>query len=169
MKKINFGTLLLIGGAIWWLMRQSGRVDVGQPAITSLRLEGGGLRINLQLPIINRSNIAVPIQGFLGVLLYNGAQIGTTTLAQPTTVQPRAVSQPEFSTFVSLASVLTNTPLLSLLNTLAKKFLGVSLPGIPANIPTDSANLAKYMGGLRMRGTLYAAGLALDIDEQLTA
>jgi len=166
--KVNVGAFILVGGLLWWLMRQSGRVDVGTPAISSLRLEGGGVRINLRLPIINRSNIAVPIQGFLGVLLYNGSQIGTTTLTAPTIVQPRAVSEPEFSTFVSVASVLTSTPLLSLLNSLAQKYLGVSIPGIPANTPTDSNSLQKYMSGLRMRGTLYAAGLALDIDEQLT-
>lgn len=167
--KLNIGTALVIGGIAWWLYRQSGRVDVGTPAITSLRLEGGGVRLNLALPIINRSNIAVPIDGFLGILQYNGQQIGTTTLAKPITVGPRAVSQPEFSTFVSLASVLTSTPLLSLLNTLAQKHLGISLPGIPSDTPTDTGSLAKYLGGLRMRGTLYVSGIAIDIDEQLTA
>jgi hypothetical protein len=165
-------TVLLVGlglVAFFYFRKQFARFDVGAAAVSSLRLEGGGVRINVKLPIINRSNIAVPVSGFLGILLYNGQQIGTTVLTQPITIQPRAVATPEFGTTVSISSVLTSTPLLSLLNSLSKKYLGFSLPGIPADAALDPNALAKYMNGLRLKGTLYAAGASIDIDQALTA
>lgn len=159
----------LIGVGFLLLRQQLGRFSVGNPSIDSLRLEPGGVLINVKLPIVNRSDIAVPISGFIGVLTYNGTQIGTTYLNQATIIQPRSVSAPVFGTHISMLSVLTSTPLLSLLNSLAQKYLGISIPGIPANKPLEGDAIAKYLGGLRLTGTVYAANLSIDIDKPLTA
>jgi hypothetical protein len=168
----NTRTLLIVGlgaGLLLYFRRQFARFDVGSASVSSMKLQGGGVRINVRLPIINRSNIAVPVSGFLGILTYQGQQIGTTILNQPLTIQPRGVAYPEFGTTVSIASVITSTPLLSLLNSLAKKYLGFALPGIPSDAALDANAIDKYLGGLRLRGTLYAAGVSIDIDQNLSA
>lgn len=169
MKRNTTIALILGGGLIWYFFRQTRRFDVGAASVSSLKIKGGNVQINVRLPIINRSNLSVPIQGFLGTLFYNGQQIGTTTLFSPVTISPRSVGAPEFSALVSIASVITNTPLLSLLNSLSQKYLGFSLPGIPSDTPLDINAMQKYLGGLRLRGTLYVGGVSLDIDQALTA
>lgn len=170
MKQKNRWLFWIAGGAlVYYFIRQTKRFDVGTASVSSLRIAGGGVQINARLPIINRSNLSVPIQGFLGALLYNGQQIGTTTLKAPVTIAARSVGTPEFLATVSIASVLTNTPLLSLLNSLSQKYLGFSIPGLPSDAPLDPNALQKYLGGLRLRGTLYVGGVSVDIDQALTA
>lgn len=162
---------IVIGGAViallWYFLTQSKRVDVGAAAISRLNLEGANLRINVKLPIINRSDIPVPITGFLGSLLYGDAQIGTTTLTGQGTLAGRSQTALEFTTVVSLLSVALSTPLLSILNALAKKYLNVALPGVPAD-PLDANTLPNAVKAIRIRGTLYLGALGIDIDEPLT-
>lgn len=169
--KINTRTVviaLVVGGALWYLTTQTKRVDIGSASISRLKLEGANVRINVKIPIINRSDFPVPISAFLGSLLYNGTQIGITTLVAPTNLVGRGVSTPEFTTVVSIASVLTSTPLLGLLNTLAKKYIGVSIPGMSSEEVIDANTLPKTLAALRIRGTLYVGGLGIDIDQSLS-
>lgn len=157
----------VVGIALWYFTTQSRRLDIGAAAVSRIKLEGGNLRINVKIPVINRSDFSVPISSFLGSLLYNGSPIGITQLVAQTTLPGRSQSFLEFSTLVSLLSVATSTPLLSLLNTLAKKFLNISIPGIPAPA-LDVNTLPAMMKAMRIRGTLYLGAVGFDIDEALT-
>lgn len=169
--KINGKTVLIgigVGLLLWYLVKQSGRVDIGTASISRLKLDGANLVINVKLPVLNRTDFPVPITGFIGSLLYDGAQIGTTSLAAQTTLQGRSQAFPEFTTKVSLLSVALSTPLLSLLNTLANKYLNLSLPGVPSDAMLDTSTLPNALKALRIRGTLYVGPLGIDIDEPLT-
>jgi hypothetical protein len=161
--------IALVGGAIWYFTTQSKRVDIGSATISKLKLEGANLRINVNLPIINRSDFSVPISGFLGSLLYNSVPIGTTQLVTPTTLQSRGQMSLEFTTVVSIISVITSTPLLTMLAALAKRFLNVSLPNIPVVKPLSPDKLSNELKLLRINGTLYVGGLGIDINQPLTA
>lgn len=166
-KKVK--TILIVGVAgiaLWYFITQARRVDLGAASISRLKLEGANLRINVKIPIINRSDFPVPVSGFLGNLLYNGAPIGTTTLVSSATLEGRSQTQLEFSTVVSLLNVATSTPLLSLLNTLAAKYLNISLPGLPTT--TNAVDLVTALKAVRIRGTLYLGAAGFDIDEPLT-
>ena len=156
----------VVGVALWYFTTQARRVDVGAAAISRLRLEGANLRINVKIPVINRSDFPVPISGFLGNLLYNGAPIGTTTLVSQATLQGRSQTTLEFSTSVSLLGVATSTPLLNLLNSLAAKYLSISLPGLPTT--TQGVDLVNAINAIRIRGTLYLGAVGFDINEPLT-
>jgi len=160
---------LVVGGVLWYLLTQTKRVDIGAASISRLKLEGGGLRLNVRLPIINRSDFPVPVSGFLGRLLYNGLEIGSLQQVAPVTLAPRAVSTPEFTTVISFLGLATSTPLLGLLNSLAKKLLNVSLPGIPSDQVLTGSALTQALGALRVQGTLYVSGIGIDINEPLTA
>ena len=166
--KLDAKKILIAGGVallLWYLVKQSGRVDIGAASISRLKLDGANLIIGVKLPVLNRADFPVPITGFVGSLLYNGAAIGMTSLAAQLTLEGRSQSFPEFTTKVSLLSVALSTPLL---NTLAKKYLNLSLPGIPSDAALDASALPTALKGLRIRGTLYVGPLGIDIDEPLT-
>lgn len=156
-----------VGVALWYLTTQTRRVDIGAAGISWIGREGANVRINVRIPVINRSDFPVSITGFLGALLYNNSQIGTTTLVSQTTLAPRSETSLEFSTVVSILSVATSTPLISILNALAKKLLGVSIPGLPAET-IDANTLPAALKALRIRGTLYLGAVGIDINEPLT-
>lgn len=157
----------VVGIGLWYFTTQSRRLDIGAAAVSRLKLEGANLRINVKIPVINRSDFSVPISSFLGSLLYNGSPIGTTQLVSQTTLPGRSQTFLEFSTLVSLLGVATSTPLLSLLNSLAQKFLNISLPGIQTP-DIDANTLPAIMKAIRIRGTLYLGAVGFDIDEPLT-
>jgi len=170
--KLNTRTVVIagvVGLALWYLVGQTKRIDVGAASISRLKLQAGGVRLNIKLPIINRSDFPVPVSGFLGRLLYNGLEIGSLQQVAPVTLQPRSVSIPEFTTVISYIGVATSTPLLGILNSLAFKYLGISLPGISTGEVLDASILANSLKALRIQGTLYVGQIGIDIDESLTA
>lgn len=156
-----------VGVALWYFTTQSKRLDIGAASVSSVKLQGGNLRINVRIPVINRSDFSVPVSNFLGSLLFNAAPIGTTQLVSQTTLPGRSQSFLEFSTSVSLLSVATSTPLLGILNALAYKYLNISLPGMPVTMPTPE-QLPALLKSLRIRGTLYLGAVGIDINEPLT-
>lgn len=160
---------LVVGVALYYLVTQTKRVDIGAASISSLKLAASGVRINIRLPIINRSDFPVPVSGFLGRLLYNGIEIGSVQQLAPVQLAPRAVTVPEFTTTISYIGVATSTPLLGILNTLSKKFLNVSLPGVPTDAVLTAGGLAQALSALRIQGTLYVGQIGIDINEPLTA
>lgn len=169
MNRRNILIALAVGGTLWYLVTQTKRVDIGAASISRLKIEGSGVRINIKLPIINRSDFPVPVSGFLGRLLYNGVEIGSVQQTAPVQLAPRAVTIPEFTTVISFIGVATSTPLLGILNTLAKKFLNISLPGIPSDQVLTAGALTQALGALRIQGTLYVGQIGIDINEPLTA
>ena len=163
-------TLIIVGAvalAFWYFTTQSKRLDIGAAAVSSVKLTGGSIRINVRIPVINRSDFSVTVSNFLGSLLYGGASIGTTQLVSQATLPGRSQSFLEFSTSVSLLSVATSTPLLGILNALAFKYLNVSLPGLPVQMPTPD-QLPGLLKSLRIRGTLYLGAIGIDVNEPLT-
>ena len=157
-----------VGLGLWYFVSQSRRIDVGAASVSRLKLEGGGVRLNIQLPIINRSDFNVPVSGFLGRLLYNGAEIGTVQQVAGATLLSRRTSILEFTTLISYLGVATSTPLLGILNSLAQEYLNISLPGIPNDTPTDASVLTTSLKSLRIVGTLYVGQVGIDINEPLT-
>lgn len=157
-----------VGLGLWYFVSQSRRIDVGAASISKLKLEGGGVRLNIKLPIINRSDFDVPVSDFLGRILYKGAEIGTVQQAAPANLLSRRTSILEFTTLISYLGVATSTPLLDILNSLAQKYLGVSLPGIPSDAATDASVLTNSLRSLRIVGTLYVGQVGIDINEPLT-
>ena len=170
--KLNTRTILITGAvglALYYLVTQTKRIDVGAASISRFKLEGSGVRLNVKLPIINRSDFPVPVSGFLGRILYNGIEIGNLSQVAPVTLQPRSVSTPEFTTKISYLGVATSTPLLAILNTLAARYIGFSLPGAGSVEVLDASVLTNALKSLRIQGTLYVGQFGVDIDEPLTA
>jgi hypothetical protein len=151
---------LLVGYAAYWVFTQSRRIDVGTASISRVKLEGGGVRINLKLPILNRGNIRATVQGFLGQIYYGPNPIGVVTLVQPTVIEPNAVSQPEFTALLSYASV-------------GMEIASVILDryGIPGVTPPPDAGAGTSqpvrLEDFRIRGTLRVADIAIDIDQTI--
>lgn len=158
-----------VGLVLWYLITQTKRVDIGAASISRLKIEGGGLRLNILLPIINRSDFPVPVSGFLGRLLYNGIEVGSVQQTGAVQLAPRAVTPIEFTTLISFLGLATSTPMLSILNSLAKKYLNVSLPGIPTDQVLTGSVLTQALSALRVQGTLYVGSLGIDINQPLTA
>ena len=158
-----------VGLLLWYLVKQSGRFDIGAASISRVKLEGSGLRLNVKLPLINRSDFSVPVSGFLGRLLFDGLEVGTVTQTAPVTLAPRAMGIVEFTTVISYVGILTSTPLLALLNSISKKILDLSIPGIPDTQVLNAGELTKMLSRLRIQGTVYAGKLGIDINQALTA
>lgn len=169
MNRRNLFVALAVGGALWYLVTQTKRVDIGAASISRVKLEGSGVRLNIKLPIINRSDFPVPVSGFLGRLLYNGVEIGSVQQVAPVQLAPRSVTIPEFTTIISYIGVATSTPLIGILNSLAKKFLNISLPGVPSDQELSATALLQALGALRIQGTMYAGAVGIDINQPLTA
>lgn len=150
-------TIVLVGGLVWYLAKQSVRIDVGSPGISFFKLSGNGIQINVTLPVLNRSDFTYNIQGFLGSLLYNGSSIGTVTLKQSMPIPARGQAAPEFVTEIGYTALIG--PVAAILN----KALGVTIPGFTP----DPSSAAPALSALRIKGTLYVSGLAVDIDEPL--
>ncbi len=159
----------VVGVALWYLVTQTKRFDIGAASVSKIKLEDSGIRLNVKLPIINRSDFPVPVSGFLGRLLYNGSEIGSLSQVAPVTLAPRSVGIPEFTTVISYVGLATGTPLLALLNTLAEKVLGTSLPGIPNAEILDASTLTKMLSAMRVVGTVYVGGVGIDINQPLMA
>lgn len=144
----------------WWFLSQSRRIDIGTAAVSRVKLEGGGIRINLKLPIMNRGDLRATVQSFLGQIYYGPNPIGVVTLVQPTVIEPNAVSQPEFSTVLSYASV-------------GMEIAGILMDryGIPGVIPpptdTGSGTPPVRLEDFRIRGTLRISDVAIDINQQI--
>lgn len=146
---IAWGALLLLGGV--WLFRQTRRLDIGAATPSLLRLESGGIRINVKIPILNRSDFSATVQGFLGQLLYGSNNpIGTLTLTRQTAIPARGTAEPEFSVLVPYGSV-------------AMEVYDILSAGA-----SGGAQLVRW-NDFRVRGTLYVSDLAIDIDEPIFA
>lgn len=168
MKTKNVVLAIGIGLLIWYLVTQTKRFDIGTATISAMSFTGSGIRINVKLPIINRSDIPVPINGFLGRLLYEGAEIGGLSLVQPITIAARSVSVPEFSTTISYLGLALGTPLLRLVNTLLKMLTGVSIPGIPDSEVVNVNTVPALLRAMRVQGTIYVNNVGIDINQPLS-
>jgi len=108
MAKIKTTTLLLLAGLgylAYYLTSQGGRFDIGNPFLSAIKFEGSGIRINIKLPILNRSDLSLRITGFLGQLLFNNSVIGNISLAQPTEISAFNQNEVEFTTLLSYTGV----------------------------------------------------------------
>lgn len=163
MKQKQIFLAVGVGLALWYFTAQSKRFDIGSAAVTGAKLTGSGIRLNISLPVINRSDFDIPITGFLGQLLFRGSQVGTIQQVASVTLPARSQSAIQFTTTISFLGALG--PLLPLLNSLAKKYIGVSLPGVVVdpNAPLPA------LSDLRIMGTLYVNAVAVDINQSLTA
>ena len=154
----NFLVVGLVAVAFWYFSKQSTRFDIGGPSLSKLALEGSGIRINVKIPILNRSDIAGEVQGFLGQLYYGANALGVIQLRQPTPVPARSSSNPEFTMLLNYGSL--GLELVSVLSNL----LGIELPGgSPPDPNTPKVDITKF----RIQGTLYLSGLSVDINESL--
>jgi hypothetical protein len=77
-KNIFFITLLF-GAAYWFLIRAPKKVSFGTPALRLHKL-GNPLVFYISLPIINESDVAVDVNGFIGQLFYGVEPLGLITL-----------------------------------------------------------------------------------------
>lgn len=153
--------LLLIGGAVWYFFRNSMRIDVGSPAVSFMKVAGNGIQINVKLPILNRGNVSYPIEGFLGQILYGPTALGNVTLKQPITIPARSTAEPEFIALINWGSLATET--YGVLNGAGVVDWLMSKVGLgdPAKIKPVTWN------SFSIRGTLYAGGLAVDVNQKL--
>lgn len=160
-RKIGIVPLLLIAGAAWYLFRNSMRIDVGTPTVSFLQAAGNGIRVNVKLPILNRGNVAYPIEGFLGQILYGSTALGNVTLKQPVTIPARATAEPEFTALINWGALATETyGVLSGAGVIDWIMSKIGL-GDPTKIKPIAWN------NFSIRGTLYAGGLAVDVNQKL--
>lgn len=154
----NFLLVALVGGIIWYFTKQTGRFDIGAPTLSKVGLEGSGIRINVKIPILNRSDISGEVQGFLGQLLYGTNALGTIQLKTPVVIPARSTSNPEFTMVLSYFSL--GMEMLTVFSNL----LNIQLPGGPPPDPTQpKIDVSKF----RIMGTLYLSGVPIDINESL--
>ena len=162
-KKKKTGLFLLAGLALlgYMLYNQSKRVELGAPTITRFQLQSGGVRLTLALPVFNLSDFTLRLSQFIGFLTYKNGTLGTIMLVQPTDILARAQSVPEFSVVIPYTSIAFE------LYDLFKE----KIPGLPApqpgqpSLPAPSVNWSD----IRIKGTLYADGLRVDINEPVFA
>lgn len=161
-RKSGFVIVLLVAGAVWYFFRNSMRIDVGTPTVSFLAAAGNGIRINVKLPILNRGNVAYPIEGFLGQILYGQTALGNVTLKQPVTIPARATAEPEFIALINWGALATET------------YGALSASGVVdwilSKIGLGDASKIKPItwNEFSIRGTLYAGGLSMDINQKLT-
>lgn len=100
--------ILLLGGigyAAYYLLTQSRRFDVGSAYVSGISIAGGGVKLNVKVPILNRSDLALRITGFLGQLRYKGSAVSDIELAQETEIESFKKSDVEFTTIITASSV----------------------------------------------------------------
>lgn len=144
--------VVLVAGGLWWFSRQAGRVDIGSASFSRLKLEKGGIRVNIKIPVLNRSDISARLEGFLGSLQYRGNILSNITLINPTEIPRRTASEPEFTTLLTLGSVAGE-----IWTFLQEKVLKGSTGQLP------KINVKDF----RVVGTLYVSGISIDINEPL--
>lgn len=153
--------LALAGGVLWYLFRNSMRVDVGTPTVSFLQADGNGIRINVKLPILNRGNIALPLEGFLGQILYGQTALGNVTLKQPIVIPARATAEPEFTALINWGALATET------------FGVLSASGVvdwildKIGLGDKSKIKPVQWNDFSIRGSLYAGGITVDINKKL--
>ena len=159
MDRKNIFPIVLIGLAAWYFMRQARRVDIGNPYVSFLKLEGlSGVRINLRIPIINTSDFTSTVQGFLGQLMYGDNSLGVIRLVQPIQIPRFQVSEPEFTVLVSLTSVAFELrPLLE------KLFTGDNTT--PA--PNQNAAPPIRWSDFKVKGVLKVDNIDIDINQNI--
>lgn len=164
--KNTFFTVAFIGLVAWFLLKQSVRIDVGTPSVSYLAAKGNGLTVNIKLPILNRSDLSYPIEGFLGQLRYQENVIGNVMLKNPVTIPARSSANTEFVATIDWGSLASQTyDFLNqggVINWLLKK----------VGLPTGSTNPAEPSVKIdwtkfNIHGTLYVGGVAVDIDQNL--
>lgn len=154
--------LALVAFVGLFLFKQAVKIDVGSPSVSFLQLVGNGLRINVKLPILNRGDLAYPIEGFLGQLLYGTTALGNVTLKNPITIPEHAQAEPEFTALIDWGSLASET-YDTLKNSGVVDWL---LSKIGLATPPDSISFD--WKDFRIRGTLYVGGISVDIDQNLS-
>lgn len=149
---------LVVGYAAYWFYSQSGRFDIGGATISRLKLESGGIRVNIKLSILNRSAITAKIQSFLGQLFYGSNALGTVTLIAPMEIPSNAVSEPEFTTVLSYTSIGMEV----------WAFLQNRLLGSTTETKDASGKPIKWED-FRIMGTLSVSDVSIDLDEKIFA
>lgn len=144
--------IVLLAGGIWWLSRQAARVDIGSASFSRLKLEKGGIRVNVKIPVLNRSDFPAMLDGFLGSLQYKGNILGNITLIKPIEIARRSPSEPEFTTYISLGSLAGEI----------WAFFQEKLLKTGAS-PLSAVDVKSF----RVVGTLYVSGFSVDINEPL--
>lgn len=151
-KAKTIAIVLLVAGGVWWFTRQAARVDIGTASLSFLRLEKNGIKIKVKIPILNRSQIGVNIEGFLGSLRYRGNILGNITLEKPMEIAQRSAAEPEFVATLPYGSIATE--LWDFLSQRVLKATGAA---------TSVVNLKDFS----VVGTLYVSGLSIDLNEKI--
>ncbi len=154
------GIAALLVGAVYWAMRQAGRVDIGSASLSKFRLEKNGIRINVKIPVLNRSDIGTKITGFLGSLRYKNNILGNITLVSQIEIARRASAEPEFSTLITYGSV-------------AGEVWTMLQNRLQGNNQAQNFTFLKFQNtGVRpsefsIVGTLYLGALSIDLNEKV--
>lgn len=141
------------GFLVWYLAKQSQRIDIGSASISFLKLEGNGIRLKVKVPVLNRSDITATVQGFLGQLLFKNSSLGTIQLDHQVVIPARGTAEPEFVTVLPFASLAVE-----IWTFLRATVLNETLP------PTSEVI---NWGDFRVAGTLYVSGLAVDLNQKI--
>lgn len=155
--------LAIVALAGYFFLKQSVRIDVGTPSVSFLAAADNGLRINVKLPVLNRSDFSYPIEGFLGQILYGVTPLGNVSLKKSTTIPARTAAELEFQATVQWGALATETygvlKSTGVVSWLLEK-IGVS----------DGTTAVKPVAwnDFTIRGTLYVGGVAMDINQKLT-
>lgn len=146
--------ILLIAGSVWYFTKQAARIDIGSASLSRLKFDKGGIRVNIKIPVLNRSDLSAKLEGFLGSLQYKGNILSNITLIQPIEIARRSAAEPEFTTLLTLGSIAGE-----LWTFLQTKVLN---PGT-IDPKTSAVNVREF----RVVGTLYVSGVSIDINEPL--
>lgn len=165
-KQSNLLWLLLGGGALWYFFRQGARVDVGNPGVSSVKIRNGALNIEIEIPILNRSDLQYKVQGFLGSILYAGNPIGIINMPAPVIIPPRSQANPRFTAVIKWTDL--SQPVLQVLQGAGVMqwlgdLVGMDIPGGTPNPNTGLMNWNKFS----IRGTLFVDNLKVDINQSL--
>ncbi len=156
----RIGIIALVIGVVAWVTRQAARVDVGSASLSKFRLEKNGIRINVKIPVLNRSDISTKVTGFLGSLRYQDNILGNISLVHPLEIPRRASAEPEFSTLISYGSVAAEVWAI-----LQKRLQSGSSTNATNNlkIPQTGVNPSEFS----ILGTLYMGAISIDLNEKV--
>lgn len=154
-------SVAVVGLVLLFLFKQTVKIDVGSPSVSFLQLSGNGLRLNVKLPILNRSDFSYPIEGFLGLLVYGSTALGNVTLKQPLVIPARSHAEPEFTALIDWGALGTEAYGLLKSAGVVDWLLSKIGLGDPASIKPVSWN------AFSIRGTLYVGGIAVDINQKI--
>jgi LEA14-like dessication related protein len=149
---------IIISGALLlgWTKKQLNRISIGDAQSRIHKVNLNGLEIHTDLQIINSSDATIDVTAFLGQLYYGNSAMGTVHQASPVSIPPFTTDSVQYVCNISWLGAGSQ-----LYNAYQSVFTNSQL--------TIQQKVQAFISKFRIKGTVKAEGLSIDIDQQLLA